>query len=229
MKQNTHFTDENERKKHSTTPLRVPATVSWWRGLVHVRFAPDGEARSRPGVTVAGGTPCTERYWSKLLHRLGHVTYLHHGCRVTESAYMLTFVFVAGPRSAVEGVFVAGPRSAVDGVFVAGPPTRWMASSLLATGSCLVFFGMLTLHEAGQWGGSSACWRWTCAGGDEVVAAVGGRGGRRLPELFFGPAGMQRQVPAVLGLEVPQIHFIDSGWTFLLCCSDVYPQCKLCR
>ena len=36
---------------------------------------------------------------------------------------------------------------------------RWMASSLLATGSGLVFFGMLTLHEAGQWGGSSACWR----------------------------------------------------------------------
>ena len=28
---------------------------------------------------------------------------------------------------------------------------------------------------------------------------------------------MQRQVPAVLGLEVPQIQFIDSGWTFLLC------------
>ena len=31
------------------------------------------------------------------------------------------------------------------------------------------------------------------------------------------PAVMQRQVPAVLGLEVPQIQFIDSGWTFLLC------------
>ena len=31
------------------------------------------------------------------------------------------------------------------------------------------------------------------------------------------PAGIQRQVPAVLGLEVPQIQFIDSGWTFLLC------------
>ena len=31
------------------------------------------------------------------------------------------------------------------------------------------------------------------------------------------PAGIQRQVPAVLGLEVPQIQFIDSVWTFLLC------------
>ena len=31
------------------------------------------------------------------------------------------------------------------------------------------------------------------------------------------PADIQRQVPAVLGLEVPQIQFIDSGWTFLLC------------
>ena len=29
--------------------------MSWWRGLVPVRFAPDGEVRSRPGVTVAGG------------------------------------------------------------------------------------------------------------------------------------------------------------------------------
>ena len=28
---------------------------------------------------------------------------------------------------------------------------------------------------------------------------------------------MQRQVPAVLGLEVPHIQFVDSGWTFLLC------------
>ena len=37
------------------SPLRGPATVSWWRGLVLVRFAPDREARSRPGVTVAGG------------------------------------------------------------------------------------------------------------------------------------------------------------------------------
>ena len=36
-----------------------------------------GEARSRPGVTVAGGPmPCTERYWSKLLHRLGRVAYV---------------------------------------------------------------------------------------------------------------------------------------------------------
>ena len=41
----------------TTTTLRGPATVSWWRGLVPVRFAPDGEARSRPGVTVAGGPP----------------------------------------------------------------------------------------------------------------------------------------------------------------------------
>ena len=32
-----------------------PTTLSWWRGLVPVRFAPDGEARSRPGVTFAGG------------------------------------------------------------------------------------------------------------------------------------------------------------------------------
>ena len=29
-------------------------------------------------------------------------------------------------------------------------------------------------------------------------------------------AVMQRQVPAVLLMEVPQIQFIDSGWTFLL-------------
>ena len=46
--------------------------MSWWRGLVPVRFAPDGEARSRPGVTVAGGPPVqSERYWSQLSHRLG--------------------------------------------------------------------------------------------------------------------------------------------------------------
>ena len=31
--------------------------MSWWRGSVPVRFAPDVEARSRPGVTVAGGPP----------------------------------------------------------------------------------------------------------------------------------------------------------------------------
>ena len=41
----------------TTTTLRGQATVSWWRGLVPVRFAPDGEARSRRGVTVAGGSP----------------------------------------------------------------------------------------------------------------------------------------------------------------------------
>ena len=31
--------------------------MSWWRGLVPVRFAPDGEARSRAGVRVEGGPP----------------------------------------------------------------------------------------------------------------------------------------------------------------------------
>ena len=30
-------------------------------------------------------------------------------------------------------------------------------------------------------------------------------------------------------LEVPQLQFIDRVWTFPLCSSDVYPQCKLCR
>ena len=69
-------------------PQQPPVTVSWWRGLVPVRFAPDGEARSRPGVTVAGGCTCTEGYWSKLLHRPGRAV-LHHGCRITETAYWL--------------------------------------------------------------------------------------------------------------------------------------------
>ena len=53
-----HTMQHTIHDKHTTTtttPLRGPATVSWWRGLVPVRFAPDGEARSRPGVTVAGG------------------------------------------------------------------------------------------------------------------------------------------------------------------------------
>ena len=48
----------SEYCNHSTTTttlFRRPATVSWWRGLVPVTFAPDGEARSWPGVTVAGG------------------------------------------------------------------------------------------------------------------------------------------------------------------------------
>ena len=42
----------------------------WWSGLVPVRFAFDGEARSRPAVTVAGG-PCTERYRSTVTSVLG--------------------------------------------------------------------------------------------------------------------------------------------------------------
>ena len=47
-----------------------PATVSWWRSLVPVRFAPDGEARSRPGVTVAGGpTPLYRAMRRSLLHQ----------------------------------------------------------------------------------------------------------------------------------------------------------------
>ena len=41
--------------------------MSWWRGLVPVRFAPDGEARSRPGVTVAGG-PTVQSDTGQQLH-----------------------------------------------------------------------------------------------------------------------------------------------------------------
>ena len=58
--------------------------------------------------------------------------------------------------------------------------TRWKASSLLATGSGLVFFGMLTHDKAenGRFFGMltcdnrGTCWRWSCAGGDGVAAAV---------------------------------------------------------
>ena len=42
------------------------------------------------------------------------------------------------------------------------------------------------------------------------------------------PVALQRQVPAVPLLWRAPIQFIDSGWTFLLCGRDVYPQCKLC-
>ena len=47
----------------TTTPIRGPAAVSWRRGWITPSgFAPDGEARSWPGVTVAGG--------SRGLHRI---------------------------------------------------------------------------------------------------------------------------------------------------------------
>ena len=71
----------------TTTALWGPATVSWWRGLVPVRFAPDGEARSRPGVTVAGG-PTVQCDTGQQLHP-SRARHLHHDGRVMEIAFLL--------------------------------------------------------------------------------------------------------------------------------------------
>ena len=51
-----------------------------------------------------------------------------------------------------------------------------------------------------------------------------GRGGRRLPGALLRSL---RSCSDKFQQSFAQIQFIDSGWTFLLCCSDVYPQCKL--
>ena len=60
-----------------------------------------------------------------------------------------------------------------------------------------------------------------------VKKGVGaGRGGRRFPGALLRWTSLwSRQVPAVL---VPQIQFLDSGWTVLFCVQRQYPQCKLC-
>ena len=119
-------------------------------------------------------------------------------------------------------VFVAGPRSTVEGVFVAGPPTRWMASSLLATGSGLVFFGMLTLQKPG----SGEVLRHAGVGRVQVEAVGGwgaGRGGRRLPGVLLAATSSSSSL--IGGAPDP---VIDSGWTSC-CVQYVYPQCKLCR
>ena len=111
-------------------PLHLPprlAGLTYWWGSVVSQFLTlveklAGEARCQP-------EPCTMRYWSKLLHRPGHVTYT-------------TVAVSTSPPT-------CSPSSSLLAL-----EARWKASSLLATGSGLVFFGMLTLHEAGQW----ACW-----------------------------------------------------------------------
>ena len=43
------------------------------------------------------------------------------------------------------------------------------------------------------------------------------------------PVTMQDNFQQCFDLKVPQIQFIDSGWIFLLCCRDGYPQYRLCR
>ena len=57
--------------------------MSWWRSLVPVRFAPDGEARSRPGVTVAGD-PTLQSDTGQNYYMSRAV--LRHGCRIMETA-----------------------------------------------------------------------------------------------------------------------------------------------
>ena len=59
-----------------------------------------GEARSRPGVTVAGGPTCTERYWSKLLHQS------RAPCCPTSRAPHHGQCLLAGPVDAEEGAGV---------------------------------------------------------------------------------------------------------------------------
>ena len=80
-------------------------------------------------------------------------------------------------------------------------------------------------YRGGGWGDGGR------RGGGGGIFKVGGAGG------FFSPVV---DVPVIISdklllsmsyenVEVPQIHFFDSGWTFLLCYRDVFPQCKLCR
>ena len=68
---------------------------------------------------IAGGPTCTERYWSKLLHRLGRAD-LHHGCRITEVAYQLSLskvkVLLAGGENSDPGVEEHRLRFLIGGV-----------------------------------------------------------------------------------------------------------------
>ena len=80
--------------------------------------------------------------------------------------------------------------------------------------------------KKGQVGGAVAgSWRLWWGRGE----GRSGAGGVFL-ELFFRSLwSCSDKFQQCFDLKVPQTQFFDSGWTFLLCCADVYPQCKLCR
>ena len=115
------FVSNNNTQHTTTTPLRGPATVSWWRGLAPVRFAPDGEARSRPGVTVAGAPPVQRGTGQNYYMSRAELSYLSSAESPTSSSRCSCCEMLVGPMQYL-GAVVLRPA----GVGVGGSAIRAM-------------------------------------------------------------------------------------------------------